>query len=431
MNKEFSLTKLENGRINQYEDINRKVPYIADAVYIEHLITDDNLNALVSALPILRTSDDCLKAISYFPLVKLSADANIQERLSAVSTIQQLMLPRNEFYQIELAISNALHNCYRGRVPFNMDEIIKLKLNHNNAEMDLNTEFRGTANVRPNNFRIIGAPGAGKSVSVNKCLEYYPQVIVHQTNNMRFIQVTYLHVQCPADCSIKAFYISCLFALEKAISQSFHIKYDKKTTDQLALLFKVYALRFNLGILVIDEIQNLTINNSQMMNQLLNLTNETQISFCFIGTYSGMDNIFSKNFKISRRGGKCIYVDRYEPGNSFQCIMNIIWKLNYIATPTELTPELIDAFYIETFGVIGFLIETYKTIQETAILNSLQITPELVHQVISKQYKEQQQIIRDAIKGEYDTECDMLPLSEFERNQAKKKERRQKEKRHA
>lgn len=431
MNIEFSQIKLDGGKTNQYYDTDRKVPYMADAVYIEHSIAEDTLNPLVSALPLLRTADDCLKAISCFPLVNISLDANVQERLSAVSTIQQLMIPRNEFYQIDLAISNALHNCYRGRFPFNMDEIIKLKMKYNNAEIDINTEFRGTANVRPNNFRIIGAPGAGKSVSVNKCLEYYPQVIVHQSNDMRFIQVTYLYVQCPADCSIKAFYISCLFALEKAIGQSFRVKYDRKTTDQLAFLFKLYTLRFNLGILVIDEIQNLTIDNSKMMNQLLNLTNETQISFCFIGTYSGMDNIFSKNFKISRRGGKCIYVDRYEPGNSFNYIMKNIWRLNYTTKQSELTQELIDAFYIETFGVIGFLIETYKTIQETAILNNLQITPELVHQVISRQYEEQQQLIRDAIKGIYDTECDMLPLSEFARNQAKRQVRGQKGKRRA
>lgn len=428
MNIKFSQLKLDGGETNQYEK-NKKVPYVADAVYIEHPIADDNHNPLVSALPLLRTNDDCLKAITCFPLINLSAEANIQERLSAVSTIQQLMIPRNEFYQIDLAITNALHNCYRGRIPFNMDEIIKLKMNYNNAEIVLNTEFRGTSNVRPNNFRIIGAPGAGKSVSVNKCLEYYPQVIVHQSNDMRFIQVTYLHVQCPADCSIKAFYISCLFALEKAIGQSFHIKYDRRTIDQLALLFKLYALRFNLGILVIDEIQNLTIDNSKMMNQLLNLTNETQISFCFIGTYSGMDNIFSKNFKISRRGGKCIYVDRYELGNAFKYVMNNIWKLNYTATPTKLTPELIDAFYIETYGVIGFLIETYKTIQEASILNNLQITPKLVHEVISRQYEEQQQLIQDAIRGIYDTECDMKPLSDFERNEAKK--RGQKGKRYA
>ena len=71
---------------------------------------------------------------------------------------------------------------------------------------------------------VLGVPGIGKTVTVQRSLGLLPQVIEHteyQGHPFFCKQVLYLRVECPSDCSIKTLAFNILAVLDRAIASDY------------------------------------------------------------------------------------------------------------------------------------------------------------------------------------------------------------------
>lgn len=351
----------------QYEDISLcfNVHKVVSARYIEQKEVTYVGNELIEALPPMKKDIESYSDFEYKPYFNSSERNNDdKDRAVAITRLDDYRIAREYTACLDDAIGIALRRCYSARKKFNLEAMENLE---ETGRYFRDCYYKKIEGKKVKGFTLIGTSGGGKTTSIMSALHYYPQVIIHEDEHSRCTQIVYLKVECPADGSIKAFYDSCISCFEDALDIEIKAKKSAKTVDSKALLFKKLALRYNLGLLVIEEIQNLSIKHEDTMNQFLTLTNDTQIPLVFVGTYKACNRVFDIDFRLGRRGGEQIEVRRFDKDEYWEQLLAELWEYQWLKNYTPLTKELSDKFYEETGGIIDRVINLFQIIQLDAI----------------------------------------------------------------
>src|ERR1019366_9568855 len=115
------------------------------------------------------------------------------ERLHCLYRLRRLFVPLEHHLRLEYAFSALLRQGYVTRNPKTTDYIRRLRDGYERiVASDLHA---GTNRVRSSaeGFFLLGASGGRKSTSIERILEYYPQVIEHPDLNA-LKQVTWLKI---------------------------------------------------------------------------------------------------------------------------------------------------------------------------------------------------------------------------------------------
>lgn len=271
---------------------------------------------------------------------------------------------------------------------------------------------------------VVGPPGTGKTHSLALALAAYPQVIVHD-KPMRITQIVWLRVECPPNGSLKGLCGFFFAAVDKALREAglasnLEKEYRNRTLHvQLAGMARVANLHA-VGILVIDEIQHVKVSRGEghsLLNVLVTLRNAIGVSLMMIGTMSALP-ILQRTFRDARRadGIGSISFSRMAPalstdlhtedgrgedghavvpvyGGEFEHFVRRMWRWQYTKEPTELTVELLNAFYHETQGVTDLVIKLFALCQMALMSLSAgragfeeAITAELVEEVAARSF---------------------------------------------
>ncbi|MBW4579644.1 MAG: AAA family ATPase [Tildeniella nuda ZEHNDER 1965/U140] len=219
---------------------------------------------------------------------------------------------------------------------------------------------------------LIGLSGCGKTTAVLRALSVYPQVIYHPEYD--FLQLVYLVVNCPHAGSIKEL---CLFVFREvdrtfglAGKKSYANKYSISTTSEGTLLAEVAAIadKYRLGLLFIDELQNLTAAKKElperMLNYFVNLVN-IGIPVFQAGTRRAAKLLRGSLSKARRAGGVQWgrILDKEDWSNFIQSLFESQWT----RTPTPYTAEIGEAFVKECKFIPDLAIKLHKACQWRAI----------------------------------------------------------------
>lgn len=365
----------------QYEDISLEFSECKQvkARYIRQSDNYDTGNRLIEALPPFRTSQKCYEDFEKDPFWNPGMRGKgVEERRNLVSHLSEFRIARSFVGSIDEEIYRTLIQSYRLRKE-RLDFISNPDIQ--NHYIAIEGKVAG--------MLVAGGSGTGKTTAVRHALDYYPQVIEHEFPDSRMYQVTYIKVECPADGSIKNFFDLCLGELEKAVGCDLK-KGSCKTADAKSQLFRNQAARFNLGILVIDEIQNLLAGKKQdIMNHFLTLSNDIKVPFIFIGTNEILQYLQKSRFFIQRRIGVEIRIDRFENDLIWLDFMKKLWRFQWTKEAIPFSEEFGDAFYQESGGIIDRVVALYERAQFEAIWRGMDtveaFTPEFIRN-ISKLY---------------------------------------------
>lgn len=338
-------------------------------------------NSLIAKLPPVRSEEEYIEEFEKAPYIdEAERRLSVSERALCVSRLTDLRVAREFGYAVDFRIAEALRKGYR---------LSKKKdvIQDDGLGGSIYKKIEGDTTA----FVLIGPSGVGKTTVLNSSLDYYEQVITHVEEQYVAKQVVYIKVECPPGDSIKSFYDSCIYEMEKAIDYELLDKKRCKTTDQKEQLFKKVAARWNLGLLIIDEIQNLlATRNSNLMNQFLTLTNELSVPIIFIGTDKIMDYFSKSEFFTKRRLGVEIHAMAYKKDALWIQLMQKLWKYQWMQEYVPLTEELSDVFYQETGGIINRVIELFANSQREAIFSGRDtiknFTPAFIQKVSQKYY---------------------------------------------
>lgn len=360
-----------------------------NAIYTPALLECDYGNPYIEALPAPVTAEG-LARLYYTPCaIKPDPSKPKDVQVQEVQLLRNIRLPLPFISRLEAAFSSALYTSYRNRAEVTIDSKSEVVVNDGT--------FSQAQIVRPVyggdtgcGFSLLGLGGTGKSLCVHTMLKRYPQTIYHDwAGQGRFVQIVWLYVITPANSNLQTLYNHIGAAIDVALGNTtpFYEKAiaAKRTVGDKADYVARFIRQFNIGAIILDEIQNIDsrLNTEGSMASLMTIINSTKVAFCVIGTEEAFKPLF-RTYYLARRAADIIETSEYcDDRACIDVIMSSVMQINWCKTPFKPTKEHLDAMYDVTRGIIDRIMTVWTQVQ-TAYVNANEkpeITPKFIKDV--------------------------------------------------
>ena len=352
--------------------------YIEKARYLEQVIPEYQGNPMIEALPEIWAGDTVEEMLSEeAPHHDGERMLDTRYRMHCIQRLFHYFQPLEQHIDIEQRISRSIRQGYLNRNPCTKEYARILADGYEALSGRRGYQF--IQGFRPNasGFTIIGMSGVGKSTAVEKILSLYPQCINHDSYQGRplvLTQIVWLKLDCSHDGSIKGLCFQFFEAIDRAMGTDYFPRYTKSryTVDVLMVLMTQLVNLYQIGILVIDEIQHLSLakggGSEKMLNFFVTLVNTIGIPVVMIGTTKAM-SILQSEFRQARRGsgqGDLLW-DRMQNDLSWEIFVTSMWKHQWTRSKIPLTEEMRNILYEESQGIIDIAVKLYAMVQIKAI----------------------------------------------------------------
>ncbi|MEC5424274.1 ATP-binding protein [Virgibacillus sp. C22-A2] len=366
------------------------------AEYKEFPLEEFNENPLIQALPPLLDKAGIIKKLMVKPIYK-EEEKHVDSayRLHMANRLFQLFTPLPVHVDVWNMIHSLIMQGYLARNPF--DKHYKEYINESGKEIinrsfDINSRhnFRTTAGCGT----FIGFSGIGKTTTINRVLINIPQIIVHsQYKNIHYnqIQLVWLKLEAPSNSSLKALCLQFFMKIDELLGTNNYKKYVSRnmSVDHMLPLISQVSHNIGLGLLIIDETQNIKKRGAeQIMNFFVYLIN-TGINLCLIGTPGAYD-LFGKELRMTRRltGNAEIIYNNMQYGNEFTFLLESVWKYQWTRKDVPFNEEFARTFYEETQGISDLVIKLFVYSQQQAIESGKEeLSIELIKKVAKEKFR--------------------------------------------
>lgn len=374
-------------------------PYVfgEEAEYKEQVIQEYRNNPYIEALPLINDKKDVIEKLSNYPAFNENErDLDSQYRFHIIQRLFQYFQPLSIHLGLENQISYIIRQGYISRNPLSKKFVQVLiegneMIQNGNIDVIKNDTFSTTAY----GLTIVGSSGMGKSVSVNRILSLYSQVIVHSKyKGIPFsqYQLVWLKVDCPHDGSIKGLSLDILLQIDNILGTNYYNSSRNLSTNAILPVVLQLVRKAGLGLLVIDEIQNLSMLKSGGAEKVLNYflyLNNMGIPILMIGTNKAI-SILQSQFRQARRSVNAVFFERIKSKDevSWRLFLEGLFDYQWVRKPVILTKEISDLMYDESQGIFDIAIKIYVMVQLKSISTKKEeITPELIRSVVKENMK--------------------------------------------
>lgn len=306
--------------------------------------------------------------------------ADAATRIMTLNDIAEIYIPSQMSYEIYSKIYLAMLHSLRKKQT--VDAVRQGNQNHRRVQgLNYNSVLGGA-----DSFSIIGPSGIGKSTALAKsiALSGGEQIIVTDHPYAQIIPC--INVQCPHDCSVKGLLLEVLAQVDMAVGTKYRelaIK-NRASIDNLIGTVSQVALN-NILLIVIDECQNICRNKNgvNLVASMTQLINSSGVSICMVGLPE-MESFFGGEMQLARRSVGLSYT-ALPCGDYFVRFCETLFAYQYVAHPSELTPDLMDLLYECTGGIVAVVVSIFMEAQQIAILTGKE---ELSRETILLAYRE-------------------------------------------
>lgn len=353
-------------------------------------------NPLTLALPAVKTDDEWLDQLMSLPAFD---EVQLQEapylRSYFVAELKEFFNPSARHLILARRIDQMLRSGYSTRNPLLGDHFNDLQRAYRDAQRSKckKAEKLVFSAVRKIcTYSLIGMSGMGKSTATEVILASYPQYILHKA--LAIHQVVWLKVECPKDGSVKEMALNIVRAFDAVLGTSHAPSFSSRVTlDDIMAKIKQLKNAHFLGLLALDEVQNVSVRKSGGREELLNffqeLVNEFKVPVLIMGTFKALD-VLQLDARHSRRAGT-MGSSTWRPltrDDEFDALIEMLWMYQWLREPGELTEEFKKVVFAETQGVVAFIVDMFLVSQLSALnLGKETLTAELFRSVARKDFE--------------------------------------------
>ena len=393
-----------------------KMP-ILEAQYLEGQVDRYKNNPFIEALPPILEPQSLIGALSgkvEFSEEARNSSASLRSHM-LVGLMNNFFQPIARHIQLENRLSIMLREGYVGRNLTDDKLIKKLQDGYQaiqNGEMS-NLSFKKRESTA-SSLAFIGCSGSGKTTTINRILATYPQCIYHPEHN--FTQIVYLKIDCPHDGSLKSLCIHFFREIDKVLDTNYEKKYGQKrySIETLMPIMGQLANHHAIGMLIIDEIQHLSIGKSggaeKMLNFFVTLVNTVNLPIVMIGTPKARF-IFEGDFRSARRGaglGSIFWEQMKQDGNvttsdgrliksEWNAFTDKLWKYQWLRkADLTLSDEIRSKWYEFSQGILDIVVKLFVLAQFRAIDSGIE---RITVKVLEKAYQEDLKPIHPMIEA--------------------------------
>ena len=358
---------------------------ITEAVYKPSSLPIYQGNPLIEALPdYLTYRTPAIREKLRKEPIKLAGQANRRQCFAWLMSLNKALfieLPRH--LQLQEMIDVIIRQGYHHRKPIGAERAKALQAAYERLQSGDATAMANFGHdvQDPLSVSVVGCSGIGKTTAITRILSMYPQVLHHPAYRLgaETLQVTYLKVECPHDGSVKSLCTNIIRELDKITGQDYESAYIKSRSTLETIksrMIHLMAVHY-VGLLVIDEIQNLTVNKknkNELFNFIVSLANTLAVPILYVGTPKIIE-FMTSDLRIGRRFGS-IGAIRWNHlsrnAKEWDYLISKLWEFNVFKSPSRVMPEEIEAaFYEYSQGIIDVLIKLFILTQMDALVRNL------------------------------------------------------------
>ena len=344
------------------------------ARYIDQKLPEYNANPLVQALPPILSSEDFIDKVGRNPAFnEQEREIEAHYRFHCIERLSRYFDPQDKTVELQKVICNLIMKGYLARNILKPEYASRSRQIYNAIKDGGGKNLENYVNLptSASGLTLIGPSGMGKSTNFQNILNLYPQVILHPEYTV--YQIVWLKVDCPHAGSLKGLCIDIFIAVDRLLGTNYFKKFGSSRNSEDYMLAQVaqIAHTHHLGVLVIDEMQNLVTarrSSSDMLNFLVKMDNTVGVPVIRVGTNEAFP-ILQGNFRNARRGtgeGSVIW-DRMVNDDKWYFFMEGMWEYQWTKTFVPFSDEINEVFYDESQGIIDIAIKLYKMVQWRAV----------------------------------------------------------------
>ena len=262
---------------------------------------------------------------------------------------------------------------------------------------------------------------------LRNALALYPQCIIHDSFEARAwgiepkvtaVQVLYVMVTCPMDGSLKQLVLRMLEAIDDVAGTSYARRSRRGNGATLINLlsdFAVAASNLHLGVLVVDEIQNLSSAKSgghrEMLKFFVAVQETLRIPVVLVGTPDAA-SILHRNLSVARRGAGPVW-GRYEKQDSdikdWHTFLETLWRYQYTRHYVKYDKAMVGLLSDLSQGIMDMAVRIFALAQQRAIDSTVE---SLTSDIFLSVFDDSLSGVRDALVGLADNDPRKLALYE-------------------
>ncbi len=342
------------------------------ARYIDQKLPEYNTNPLIQALPPILSSEEFIDKVTRTPdFDEQERQLEAHYRFHCIERLSRYFDPQNKTVELQKVINVLIMTGYLARNILTPDYANRSRQIYNAIKDGGGKNLQSYVNLptSASGLTLIGPSGMGKSTNLHNILNLYPQVILHP--NYSVYQIVWLKVDCPK--TLKGLCTDIFMTIDQLLGTTLFNKFNSSRSSEDYLLAQLaqIAHTHHLGVVVIDEIQNLVTtrrSRDEILNFLVKLDNIIGIPVIRVGTNEAI-SILQGNFRNARRntGEGSVIWDRMINDDEWCFFLEGMWEYKWTKTPVFLSDEIKEVFYEESQGIIDIAVKLYKMLQWRAI----------------------------------------------------------------
>ena len=278
----------------------------AKAIYNDAILPEHQGNPFIEALPPKLPWEEVMEVFSNYPdyAEDIADHPDPLVRDEYLNRIEELRQPLSEYEACFRAIERAIKKGYSAKNPFTPTTAQFLHyLVDERPDIEPRTGF---FKPKGEGLTLIGESGVGKTSMLEQILSYFPSVIEHNSYKGKTLefkkQVVWIKVDCPSNSSVRDLCEEILASLDLSLDRE-----KTKPAGTIGALIRQLEQNIKsnfLGMLVIDEMQNLQFKRTGGENNLLKflhrLVNKLGVPLFFVAN-PPFDATLIKELKAARR----------------------------------------------------------------------------------------------------------------------------------
>jgi hypothetical protein len=266
------------------------------------------------------------------PQLFISENSSKSDKISLIKRLRHTVVPTLPYLEFYNEIYDLIVSGYEGRNPLK-NKVIEwsYEIANPSTSYEKLESLKTTDGAEPTTQALIitGLSGMGKTKMKNAVLSgAFPNYIIHTKKDFDEIQIVYLSIEMPPNGAQTALLANIIQSIDDTISKVDNTNYLNQVTsksgklasiDTLKRVVASLCLKFHVGIILIDEFQNLNVASAAHYKETLqlfdSLSNILDIPMVKIGTTESIAP-FRSQFRHCRRAGDLIELKPYTKNNN-------------------------------------------------------------------------------------------------------------------